>query len=61
MLEQFSLFKEATAFMKASFRIQTAQLNCEDNFVNNLCVGCKSQLFKPVCTHCSMEHYCILW
>ncbi|KAE9553213.1 hypothetical protein FO519_003563 [Halicephalobus sp. NKZ332] len=62
LLEQHSLFKEATAFMKASFRIQVAQMNIQGNFVYNTCTDCKNDqiLDGPVCKYCSTEHFCLI-
>lgn len=61
LLEQYSLFKEATFFMKASFRINASQRNAENNFVNNVCVECAHQLKGPICDKCANEHFCIIW
>uniref|UniRef100_A0AC35F7X8 GATOR complex protein WDR24 n=1 Tax=Panagrolaimus sp. PS1159 TaxID=55785 RepID=A0AC35F7X8_9BILA len=60
LLEQYCLFKEATFFMKACYRVQITQRNCEDNFVKNICVECGNTLMGPICDKCAYEHFCVI-
>ena len=63
LLEQYSLFKEATAFIKASFRVEVSQMNAHGNFVYNKCAECTGDQFLdgPICKYCSTEHFCLIW
>uniref|UniRef100_A0A7E4VYQ8 GATOR2 complex protein WDR24 n=1 Tax=Panagrellus redivivus TaxID=6233 RepID=A0A7E4VYQ8_PANRE len=59
-LDRCSLFKEATVFMKANFRMQISQLNAEDNFISHICEKCNQPLKGSTCQNkkCRHQHSC---